>query len=168
MNRRDLLKRSTVFFGAGLLATQGKAAVPAGRDAFDYEVVKTEEEWRAQLSESDYTILREGKTEKPRSSELWNEESEGTYSCKGCALPIYGSDTKVVMNKGWLFFTAGVGNALLMSQDGPAVMAESPDPYGIHIEVHCRRCGCHIGHILPVAGKALHCVNGASLDFSPS
>ncbi|WP_341368561.1 peptide-methionine (R)-S-oxide reductase [Yoonia sp. BS5-3] len=167
ITRRGLLKSSATAGGLSILAIDANADVPAGRDPFDYEINRSEAEWRALLSDGDYSILREGSTEIPKSSPLWNETREGQYNCKGCDLPQYSSATKVVLDKGWLFFTASEPNSQLMSQDIQGEMAEAVDldPFDVLIEAHCRRCGSHIGHILPVIGKALHCVNGASLNF---
>jgi len=162
--RRNLLTGSAMFAGIAALGTSTKAAVPAGRDPFDYEVTRTEDEWRAMLGE-DFCILREGETERPRSSQHWAEAREGMYNCRGCDLPQYSSFAKVSLLKGWAFFTASEPNAQMMSQDGPAIMAEGGSAHDIAIEVHCRRCGSHMGHILLVEGKVLHCINGASLNF---
>jgi peptide-methionine (R)-S-oxide reductase len=164
-SRRKILTMTTAIAGLNVAANASKADVVAGRDPFDYEITKTEAEWREQLSDHEYTILREGDTEKPKSSPLWNETADGSYHCKGCDLPHYSSAAKMVLDKGWLFFTVSEPNAQLMSQDSRAEMAEDADPFESTIEVHCRRCGSHVGHILPVIGRALHCVNGASLTF---
>lgn len=164
LHRRALLTSSAVFAGLTALGTKGAAAVPAGRDAFDYEVTRTEAEWRARLGDA-FPILREGKTERQRSSPLWAEAREGDYLCKGCDLHQYRASLKVNLIKGWLFFTASEPNSQLMSQDGPAEMADITSAFDISIEVHCRRCGSHMGHILLVEGSVLHCINGASLNF---
>ncbi len=162
--RRNLLTSGAIFAGMAALGTKTKADVPAGRDAFDYEVTRTDVEWRALLGDA-YPIMREGKTEQQRSSPLWAEARPGDYYCKGCDLHHYRGALKVNLTKGWLFFTASEPNSQLMSQDGPAVMADPQNPFDVSIEVHCRRCGSHIGHILLVEGRALHCINGASLNF---
>jgi len=164
--RRNLLTGSAMFAGMAALGTSAPAAVPAGRDPFDYEVTRTDDEWRAMFG-ADYGILREGKTERQRSSPHWAEARAGVYNCRGCDLLQYSARTKVNLLKGWVFFTASEPNAQLMSQDGPAVMAEDASAFDVSIEVHCRRCGCHMGHILLVENKTLHCINGASLDFVP-
>lgn len=164
--RRDFLKSTAIFAGLTSLGSRAQANVPAGRDPFDYEVTRTDEEWREMLGE-DYPILREGKTEDPRSSPLWAEATQGTYSCKGCDLPQYQSDLKVNLLKGWVFFTGSIPNSQMMSQDGPAEMGDRT-AFDISIEVHCRRCGCHMGHILLVEGSVLHCINGASLTLTPT
>lgn len=164
IDRRRLLQGSVLLAGGGALATGAQADVVAGQDPFDYEIRRTDEVWHEILGE-DFPILREGKTERPKTSPLWNKTDPGAYVCKGCGLTQYSSDTKVILDKGWLFFTASEPNAQLMSQDGEAEMSDNPSPFDVTIEVHCRRCGSHMGHILPVIGKALHCINGASLNF---
>ncbi len=164
IDRRTLLTSSAGFAGLATLGTQTAAAVPAGRDPFTYKVQRSETEWRALLGD-DFPVLREGKTEKQFSNPLWANAAPGDYYCKGCDLHHYNSDLKINLTKGWLFFTASEPNSQLMSQDGPAAMSDDPDPFQVNIEVHCRRCASHIGHILLVEGRVLHCINGASLNF---
>lgn len=167
IERRDLLAGLVTIAGAGTLGSTAQAAVPAGRDPFDYEITRTDADWRAMLGD-DFPILREGKTEKQRSSPLWAEARAGTYDCRGCGLHQYSSFTKVNLLKGWVFFTGSEPNSQMMSKDGIAEMAENPQAQDVTIETHCRRCGSHMGHILLVEGQILHCINGASLTFHPS
>lgn len=124
-----------------------------------YEVNFTEEQWKARLTEKEFSILREGGTEVPKSSPLWNEESTGIYQCKGCDLDVYESQFKVVLDKGWVFFQHSIPNSVLTSID-----------YGLNplIESHCRRCGSHLGHVFYLEEQILSCINGASLNFKPS
>ena len=82
LHRRDFLRGSTVFGGALALPAAGRADVPAGRDPFDYEVTRTEADWRALLGE-DYAILREGRTEEPLSSDIWAESRAGRCEVRG-------------------------------------------------------------------------------------
>ena len=164
MRRRDLLRGSTLLAGAALLPTSPAADVAAGRDPFDYEITRTEADWRAHLGDA-YPTLREGRTETPMSSDIWAEARPGRYDCKACALTQYRSELKIHLPKGWLFFVASEPNAQLMSQDSSAGTGETPSAGQIDIEVHCRRCGSHMGHILLVEGQVLHCINGASLNF---
>lgn len=167
INRRNLLARATAMTSLVAIGSAARANVPANRDPFDYEVTRTEAEWRALLGD-DYAILREGKTELPRSSPLWAEAREGTYACKGCDLLQYTSSTKVNLLKGWVFFYGSEPNTQMMSQDTGSDMADAPPTSRLAIEVHCRRCGSHMGHILLVEGNVLHCINGASLTFRPT
>ena len=166
MSRRDVLRTSTFLAGAMFAPVALRADVPAGRDPFDYEVTRTEAEWRTRLGEA-YPVMREGKTEAPMSSRIWAEARAGRYECKGCDLVQYRSELKIHLPKGWLFFVASEPNAQMMSQDNNAEMGDEAGPTSVDIEVHCRRCGSHMGHILLVEGRVLHCINGASLNFVP-
>ena len=166
MNRRAFFKTSAAGFGGIAAARMAHADLVPGADGFEYEVAKPSEAWLEQLGEHDFNILRLGKTEQPESSPLWNEDREGEYHCKGCELNVYSSNWKVQVDKGWAFFRHSLPNSLMMSIDWP----DGAGPgLGVDIlsaiEVHCRRCGSHMGHILLVEGSILHCINGASLTF---
>ena len=167
LNRRDLMTGTAVFAGLNVLGGSAMADVPAGRDPFDYEVTRSDAAWRELLGDA-YPVLREGKTELPHSSALWAEARQGTYACKGCDLLQYTSHTKVNLLKGWAFFSSSEPNAQMMAQDTSSLMRDAPAGaiFDATIEVHCRRCGSHMGHILPVENMVLHCINGASLTFT--
>jgi len=141
--------------------------VAAREPDFKYEFVQTEAEWKSQLSNSEYGILREGKTELQKSSPLWNENKNGDYRCKGCKLLVYSSDYKVNLNKGWVFFKQSEPDSVLMGIDLVTSYGRS-DKANTAIEAHCRRCGSHFGHMLYIKSDILHCINGASLTFTPS
>lgn len=169
-NRRQFFQASAVMAGSFGVAGVTIAAETGSADAFRYEVVRTPEEWKTLLSshhgDRDYRLLRLGETEEPKSSLLWDEDRDGTYHCKGCQLQVYSSDWKVPLDKGWAFFRHGVPNALLMGVDWEG--GAGPD-MGLDvlssIEVHCRRCGSHMGHVLLVEGSILHCINGSGMLF---
>lgn len=168
INRRSLLlsaSAATVAFGQ---PTQARVAAGENSD-YVYEVAKTDEEWLAQLGEKDFDILRKGYTEGQKSSPLWDEQRAGMYHCKGCDLPVFDGRWKtMVEGKGWVFFFHPVPDSVLTNIDGPTPeygsMAPGKEPL---TEIHCRRCGSHLGHYLIVAGKMTHCINGASLTFTP-
>lgn len=146
------------------------AAHSTGDESFTYEIQRSEEAWRAMLSEDEYRILREGGTEPRFSSELWQEERPGHYHCRGCDLTLYDADWKTLRLIGWVFYFHSRENAVLTSIDElPPEMGEvdEMDTPDTMLEVHCRRCGSHLGHIVNVEGDVLHCINGASLVFSP-
>lgn len=155
--------------GLAQLPARRAAAAGAGDETFTYEVQRSEAEWRAMLTDKEYRILREGDTEIPETSPLWNTFEDGVYCCKGCDLTIYDSVWKAEVDKGWAFFAQSRENAVLMGIDGspPDGMADENAPPAM-IEAHCRRCGSHLGHILTVEGRTLHCINGTSLRFSPA
>lgn len=168
INRRTLLQGSALTLAAAPFAGAARAAVVPGQDDFDYEVTRTEAEWRARLGETEFDVLRMGGTEEAKSSPLWNEMRAGSYACKGCDLPVYTGEWKVEVDKGWAFFRQSVPNSLLMNIDWPVDTGEDPAFSRFStIEVHCRRCGSHMGHILLVENQVLHCINGASLTFTP-
>jgi peptide-methionine (R)-S-oxide reductase len=155
---------------AGKTVAQANLQVNTSSDVFiqtpdfQYSCQKTDAEWRTQLTEVEYRILREGKTEKRKSSPLWKEERGGTYQCKGCDLLIYASNYKVKLNKGWAFFRQSEPDSVLLGIDLVTTYG-GREKNGSVTEVHCRRCGSHFGHILYVKGEILHCINGASLNF---
>lgn len=112
--------------------------------------------------------MREGLTEAPKSSPLWDETKPGSYHCKGCDLYNYDARLKVVLEKGWVFFEHSQPDSVLTAIDGPVPEYGAMSEDAALTEVHCRRCGSHLGHLLIVAGGMKHCINGASLDFKPA
>lgn len=165
-SRRQFLTSAA---GAGLAgATLRGAHAGAIQGGFAYEVVRSESEWRSMLTDAEYKILREGETEEKFSSPLVKNEEAGEYCCRGCELKIYDQEWQVYPDKGWVFFRHSDPNAVLTSVDGnPYISGVDVREYTL-IEVHCRRCGSHFGHVLTVDGETLHCVNGTSLQFHPA
>lgn len=167
-SRRAFLGTAAATAIAAPLAAHAHTPAPGSED-MTYEVTRTEEEWRAMLSEDDHRIMRELGTEPRFSSPLWEEDAPGHYHCKGCDLTIYESDQKTVLFIGWVFFHHARPNSVLLDIDEwPAQMSEAEEmgePRQV-IEAHCRRCGSHLGHVLQVQGDILHCINGASLTFA--
>ena len=175
ISRRTILASSVAIVTTGLAAkaaaqderefqlNTSSDVAPTERD-FQYGYKKTEAEWRAQLSEDDYGILREGKTEPKKSSPLWKESRAGSYRCKGCDLLVYSSDYKVKLNKGWVFFKHCEPDSVLTGID--LYTSYGSKKKKTVMEAHCRRCGSHFGHLLYVKGDILHCINGASLTFA--
>jgi len=169
IDRRTLIKGGALSLAGGAIAAPAAADVPAGRDPFDYEIVKPDAEWMEQLGPEVFNVMRNGATEDRHSSPLIDETRPGLYSCRACDLPLYTHVSKKQVDRGWVFFRASEPNSLLMSIDGPAQAMEDTEFADFQsIEVHCRRCGSHIGHILPVEGDALHCDNGSALRFTPA
>lgn len=138
-------------------------------DDFTYEVTRTDAEWKARLTDDEYHILRKGGTEKFNASPYHGEMPDGTYACKGCDLPLYDSKWKKVVDMGFVFFKQSHPNAVLTGIDIFNPYKKKTDEVDALIEVHCRRCGSHMGHILIVTkGNILHCINGTSLQFTPA
>lgn len=165
---------SAAFAGAALPAAAKAAQPELTKDSkFTYEVTRTEAEWRAQLTDAEYEVLRDRQTEPRHSSAYWNETAPGDYYCKGCGLHAYTYEWQVPLDKGWVFFVHSIPNAILMDID-TEVNYSGMDTGEVDranlrtaIEAHCRRCGSHLGHILQVDGLLLHCINGTSLIFEP-
>lgn len=154
---------------APTLATKAHAVGNAA--TFDYEITRTEAEWRDRLTDDEFDILRNGSTEQRFTSDLWNAEAPGTYHCKGCELEIYHSRWKKILPIGWVFFQHSKPQSVMMGIDewpGQMTDAEGMSSSKFVTEAHCRRCGSHLGHILLVSGSMLHCINGTALTFQPA
>ena len=148
--------------GAALLAGmpgQGFAATPEGV----FEVTRTEAEWRALLTPEQYAVLREAATEPPFTSPLLKEDRRGDFACAGCDLDLFSSTTKYASRTGWPSFWAPLEDGVIGEQEDRS--------YGmIRTEVHCARCGGHLGHVFPDGPPPTglrYCINGLALVFKP-
>lgn len=154
MNRRHFL--GTALAGGMVALAAGRPG--AAKDAF--EVTRTDDEWRAMLTPIEYKVMREEGTERAGSSPLDKNYSNGTYFCRGCDLALYSSEHKFDSGTGWPSFWQSLPNAVATRPDRKLFYTRT--------EVHCRRCGSHLGHIFddgpPPTGKR-HCLNGVSLVF---
>ncbi len=173
MNDLPLTRRAMLGASAAALATAPAAANTGFSDdeTFIYEIQHDEAEWRAKLAPEEYAILRDGETEWPKTSPLWQESRDGTYHCRGCELTAYEANWKVELDKGWVFFHHSVRDAVMTGIDGPVRQYgqnEMAEGLIAMVEIHCRRCGSHLGHYLNVSGQNLHCINGTALTFRPT
>ena len=149
MDRRQLLMVSV----AG--AVFGRSAFAAG-----FEVTHTDAEWQKLLSPEAYQVLRKSGTEDAGTSPLLNEHRKGTFACAGCALPVFSSEAKYDSHTGWPSFFQPLDNAVDTSID---------KSFGTRTEVHCRRCGGHLGHKFtdgPQPTGLRYCMNGVALHFT--
>jgi peptide-methionine (R)-S-oxide reductase len=157
MDRRHFITAALAAGSATAFARFGGASASEG----DFEVTRTEAEWRAMLTDLEYKVMREEGTERAGSSPLDKEYSDGTYLCRGCDLPLYSSETKYDSKTGWPSFWKAKENAVETKPDRSL--------FSVRTEVHCRRCGSHLGHIFddgPAPTGKRHCLNGVSLKFA--
>ncbi len=139
----------------------GFAARTATADEM-FEVTKTPEEWKKILSPEAYATLREEATERPFTSALLEEHRKGTFNCAGCDLPLYASATKFDSGTGWPSFFDHLPNAIGNKEDNTLFATRN--------EVHCKRCGGHLGHVFedgPQPTGLRYCMNGVALTFKP-
>jgi peptide-methionine (R)-S-oxide reductase len=161
INRRQTLLLGTA--AAAILIARTFRAAPPAQAAQSYEVTHTDAEWRKILTPAQYEILRQQGTEPPFSSPLLNEHRKGIFNCAGCALPLYSSATKFDSGTGWPSFWQPLPNAVLTSDDDSLGMDRT--------EVHCRRCGGHLGHVFPDGPPPTglrYCMDGLALTFTPA
>jgi peptide-methionine (R)-S-oxide reductase len=161
-NRRKFLLLGTASIGAILVARALDTPAPA-HAAEAFEVTHTDAEWQKLLTPAQYNILRQQGTEPPFSSPLLNEHRTGTFNCAGCALPLFSSATKYDSHTGWPSFYKPLPNAVETSDDTSLGMDRT--------EVHCRRCGGHLGHVFPDGPPPTglrYCMDGLALTFTPA
>ena len=162
MNRRKTLLLGGAAI-AVLLARTLRGAKPAYAQTETFEVTLTDAQWRQLLTPAQYNILRQQGTEPPFSSPLLNEHRKGTFDCAGCALPLFSSATKFDSGTGWPSFWQPLPNAVRTSDDTSLGMDRT--------EVHCRRCGGHLGHVFPDGPPPTglrYCMDGLALTFTPA
>jgi peptide-methionine (R)-S-oxide reductase len=127
-----------------------------------FPVTHTDEEWRRLLTPEQYEVLRGHATERPGSCALLLEKRHGTFSCAGCGQPLFVADRKFESGTGWPSFNTPVVGAVEASTDRSYGMTRT--------EVHCSRCGGHLGHVFPDGPPPTglrYCINGVALNFTP-
>ena len=162
MDRRSFLLGSAALAVFAGFVFSRRLDISAPALAENFEVTKTDAQWRAVLAPAVFAVLRQEDTEPPGSSPLLDEHREGTFHCAGCDLGLYASDTKFDSHTGWPSFWEALPNAVGTKVDSSLLMTRT--------EVHCHRCGGHLGHIFddgpPPTGQR-HCINGLALAFRP-
>jgi peptide-methionine (R)-S-oxide reductase len=163
LSRRAFLLSGASVLGVALAGGYGLRWLTSTATAEAFEVTKTDDEWRRILTPEQYQVLRHEGTERAGSSALNHELRNGLYHCAGCDLPVYSSETKYESGTGWPSFWQSLDGAIGTKEDNTFFLTRT--------EVHCRRCGGHLGHIFedgpPPTGKR-HCLNGLALSFVPA
>jgi peptide-methionine (R)-S-oxide reductase len=160
-----MVDRRLLLAGAGALAVLAGVRWLNGGDveaAGSFEIQRSDSEWRRILTKPQYEVLRLHRTETPGSSPLNHEKRKGTFACAACELPLFSSETKYDSKTGWPSFYAPLPNALGTSTDHVLLVPRT--------EVHCRRCGGHLGHVFndgPRPTGLRYCINGVALTFRP-
>lgn len=152
-----------VLAAQGFITWRAHAVATYPRESREtFSVNKTDAEWQAALSPKQYAVLREHDTEYPGTSSLLGEHRRGMFVCAGCGQPLFSSDTKYESGSGWPSFYDAMDGAVGTGDDRTLGMAR--------VEIHCSRCGGHLGHVFPDGPRPTgqrYCTNGAALKFEP-
>ncbi len=168
MKKRYFLGSGAAFLGTAwflrsLSGSQSTATASAETLKGKFEITKTEAEWRKVLTPEQFYVLRQQGTERAGTSPLDREYRQGIFSCAACDLPLFNSATKFNSGTGWPSFYAAIADATKTTTDTAFLMTR--------IEVHCRRCGGHLGHVFddgPAPTGDRYCMNGVALKFRPT
>ena len=151
----------TIFLFA--FSCKSEAQKTKNENSTTFEITKTSEEWKAELSPEEYNVLRQAGTERPFSSPLNEEKRKGTFVCAACKTPLFKSEHKFDSGTGWPSFDRAIEGNVAYSTDKKIGYTR--------VEEHCATCGGHLGHVFndgptKTTGKR-HCINGVALDFVP-
>lgn len=132
-----------------------------------YDVEKTDEEWKAELSSAEYDVLRKAGTERPFSSSYETDPTTGVYGCRACGAELFRSDTKFDAHCGWPAFYAPLAEDRVQYIEDRSLLG------GVRTEVRCSRCGSHLGHVFKGEGfdtptDERFCINGVALTLEPA
>ncbi len=147
-----------------LFSCNGNAQKDSSKESSkSYEVTKSKEEWKAELTSQEYAVLREAATERPYSSDLLDIKKPGTFVCAACGNELYENEHKFESGTGWPSFDRAIDGGVAYGSDSKLGYQRD--------EVHCAKCGGHLGHVFndgprETTGKR-HCINGVAMDFEP-
>jgi len=161
MKKRYFLQAGSMFIGTAWLS-YSLSQKPQKMTDSSFEINKSEAEWRKMLTPEQFYVLREHGTERAGTSPLDKQYSNGTYLCAACKLPLFSSEAKFNSRTGWPSFHTPFENAIGTALDRTISIMRT--------EVHCRRCGGHLGHRFEDGPKPTgkrYCINGVALEFSP-
>lgn len=160
-SRRDFSRLGLALAG-GVAALKSATGLAAEGSAETFQVTKSDAEWRKELTPEQYNVLRKQGTERAGTSPLDANDAPGTYLCAGCQLALFSSETKYHSGTGWPSFWKPLDGAVDTSTDNSYFMTRT--------EVHCHRCGGHLGHVFEDGPKPTglrYCMNGVALKFVP-
>jgi peptide-methionine (R)-S-oxide reductase len=154
-----------VLFASCKGTSQEKEIVPENKveQKKEFAVQKSNAEWKKELTDAQYYVLREAATENPFTSELLKNKKEGTYVCAACATPLFKSYTKFDSGTGWPSFYEEIEGNVAYDVDYKIGYKRT--------EEHCATCGGHLGHVFedgPEPTGLRHCINGVALNFVPA
>ena len=155
--RLTILIFFTITFNACAQSEKNKSTSNDGQ----FEVVKTESEWKSELSAEEFRILRQKGTERAFTGKYWDNKKEGIYNCTACGNPLFDSETKFKSGTGWPSFYDFIGDSNVVSEPDKSMGWN-------RTEVLCGRCGGHLGHVFedgPNPTGLRYCINSASLNF---
>jgi peptide-methionine (R)-S-oxide reductase len=161
INRRALFVAGVAFSALAVSVRFGRSQTMSTTETIDYRKL-SDMDWRQRLTADQYMILRHHGTERPGSSPLNKEKRKGTFTCAGCDLPLFSSDTKFESGTGWPSFYQPLASAVETRTDRSLFITRT--------EVHCSRCLGHLGHVFddgPPPTGLRYCMNGVALKFAP-